>query len=529
MVIQKAKTMEIKIKYSLFLNAGLFFLASLFNSCEREETQLEAEGGKASVIFATAVSNGSTNAEVKTKASAAKASNDAHRSIIPVGGGYALEWVLTESSPDQGAPKVGSTVNRANAGRLAVEGGIRYAVTYYDKDGTYKGYNRFVVGNSTPISGGEHTFDAGKPYTFIFQSNHTKTYEVGLPASSLSLNNAVVDGLLSRSGGQDLDQMYARVDRVLDAGTNYINVLFEHLFSQITVSLDTKEIGDINSLGVWRMSPHYNAFSLKVSDASVQYKSADIISGGKTVTLVSDATKKFAQSSAFMIAAPDGLGTLKIDGLQVGGEVKNLTIPNVPLEKGKSYDLSLTLKKGSTVINGLEWAPGNLIESNNVYSFANTLDLGTAFGWRSFRSGETYAYNPVGDPCTRANINGGGWRTPSHADWQSIFIGSTKTLVTENGKQGVRVVKGSSSVVLPKTPDLAWGSAQIPSSTLWSRTRAPISISFSGFYWAFGSRDYFGTMHGNQWRVSESSTGFDTSFRTSPSYVRCVRGTVATN
>ncbi len=522
--------MKRNFKHKIVIGSGVLVFCFLLNSCKKEHSNQIHEGDAVKVIFDSKINSFNTNSAIATKATTSKAVSAENRYSVNVDDKYSIECVLSETSSGLMAKAQSASTNLvAQVGRSAVEIGTLYSVTYYDKDGKYVGFNRYKVGDTTPTSGSEYKFNAGEKYTFIFQSNNTKLYTVALPPSNEDLDKAVVGRLLTQSGGQNLDQMYTRIDKVLNYGTNYIDVLFEHLFCEITVSLDSKNVGNINAIGSWNASSHYSGLSLKVSDASLTYKGEDLISQGYPINMTIDGTRQYAQSSPFLLAAPDGLGNIKISGINVGGEVKDLTIPNVPLTRGKSYKLSLTLKKNSTVINGLEWAPGNLSEINGAYSFAPNLELGTAFGWQSLKSGEAYAYNPVGDPCSKVTTNGGGWRTPSHADFQAISIGSTKSLVTENGRQGVRISNGNAVVILPKTPDLYWNGASTASSTLWNRTKAPITISNSGFYWASNSRSYYGVNHGTQWSFSETSAGFDTGFRTSPSYVRCVKGTIVVN
>ena len=530
-MVIKIDKMKRNLKNNPYVKMYLLLICVFMVCCTKDRSDAPNKGGVEVIFRPQGTAFEGDDIQIMTKATSMPA-KEQNKFIfaVNVDEDYMMEGEMINISNSPGNRAQSGGDKKIAAAPVLVETGVRYMVTYFDNIGNYVGYNRYVVGNNKPYEGDVYKFNAGEKYTFIFQSNGRKDLDVRVLPSS-KLDNSTITLNTSDNSGVPLDQMYKRIDATLNYGNNNIDIIFEHLFSQITVGIDTKEVGDVEKWGEWAINPLYSKVTLKESDGSTSYNEADLVSAGRIALNLEKSSTTYAKATFLIAASGQKDAEVKLSGLTIAGSTRSFSIPNVPILKGKSYALNLKIKKrndDTPIVDGLEWAPGNLIESNGKYYFAETFELGTAFGWNSYYSGESKAYNPVGDPCSK--VTGGTWRTPNHSDWQKLLRGNGRNydLVFENGtsgRAGVRI--GGSNVILPKTPDLSRRNNPNASITsMWNRTKGTISYSDYGYYWSITPGLSLEGTHGIQWglKQGQGNAGFDNYILPQwPSYVRCVR------
>ncbi|HFI4795267.1 TPA: hypothetical protein ACGQK4_000975 [Elizabethkingia anophelis] len=283
-----------------------------------------------------------------------------------------------------------STMAKASSGAMAAVtpitgSNIKYRmIVYKTSDGSRIGSKTYTInaGVSVPDDGNDLYLDhtAGN-YSFVILSYGTNV----LPADVAgSLGSASLTGI---SGDSDL--MYFRKDNVtLVKGSNPLNAVLQHMFSQITVKLDATNVSPgngIQSITPATISRHRTANnSINLSDGTITYSATDI--GSRTLDFSGNATTSAVWTAKPAIIVNPGTGgaeapALTLTNMTVGAKVKTQTINGLLVKPGAKYNLNITFKCTSDALPTYNFTmsdPGGGSRNGNVITQRFTPDAPAA-------------------------------------------------------------------------------------------------------------------------------------------------------
>lgn len=218
-------------------------------------------------------------------------------------------------------------------------------------------------------------------YSFVILSYGTNV----LPADVAgSLGSASLTGI---SGDSDL--MYFRKDNVtLVKGSNPLNAVLQHMFSQITVKLDATNVSPgngIQSITPATISRHRTANnSINLSDGTITYSATDI--GSRTLDFSGNATTSAVWTAKPALIVNPGTGgaeapALTLTNMTVGAKVKTQTINGLLVKPGAKYNLNITFKCTSDALPTYNFTmsdPGGGSRNGNVITQRFTPDAPAA-------------------------------------------------------------------------------------------------------------------------------------------------------
>ncbi|MDV3866129.1 hypothetical protein CMU00_12590 [Elizabethkingia anophelis] len=283
-----------------------------------------------------------------------------------------------------------STMAKASSGAMAAVtpitgSNIKYRmIVYKTSDGSRIGSKTYTInaGVSVPDDGNDLYLDhtAGN-YSFVILSYGTNV----LPADVAgSLGSASLTGI---SGDSDL--MYFRKDNVtLVKGSNPLNAVLQHMFSQITVKLDATNVSPgngIQSITPATISRHRTANnSINLSDGTITYSATDI--GSRTLDFSGNATTSAVWTAKPALIVNPGTGgaeapVLTLTNMTVGAKVKTQTINGLLVKPGAKYNLNITFKCTSDALPTYNFTmsdPGGGSRNGNVITQRFTPDAPAA-------------------------------------------------------------------------------------------------------------------------------------------------------
>lgn len=283
-----------------------------------------------------------------------------------------------------------STMAKASSGAMAAVtpitgSNIKYRmIVYKTSDGSRIGSKTYTInaGVSVPDDGNDLYLDhtAGN-YSFVILSYGTNV----LPADVAgSLGSASLTGI---SGDSDL--MYFRKDNVtLVKGSNPLNAVLQHMFSQITVKLDATNVSPgngIQSITPATISRHRTANnSINLSDGTITYSATDI--GSRTLDFSGNATTSAVWTAKPALIVNPGTGgaeapALTLTNMTVGAKVKTQTINGLLVKPGAKYNLNITFKCTSDALPTYNFTmsdPGGGSRNGNVITQRFTPDAPAA-------------------------------------------------------------------------------------------------------------------------------------------------------
>lgn len=283
-----------------------------------------------------------------------------------------------------------STMAKASSGAMAAVtpitgSNIKYRmIVYKTSDGSRIGSKTYTInaGVSVPDDGNDLYLDhtAGN-YSFVILSYGTNV----LPADVAgSLGSASLTGI---SGDSDL--MYFRKDNVtLVKGSNPLNAVLQHMFSQITVKLDATNVSPgngIQSITPATISGHRTANnSINLSDGTITYSATDI--GSRTLDFSGNATTSAVWTAKPALIVNPGTGgaeapALTLTNMTVGAKVKTQTINGLLVKPGAKYNLNITFKCTSDALPTYNFTmsdPGGGSRNGNVITQRFTPDAPAA-------------------------------------------------------------------------------------------------------------------------------------------------------
>ncbi|MDV3505494.1 hypothetical protein CMU89_02265 [Elizabethkingia anophelis] len=356
-----------------------------------------------------------------------------------------------------------------------LEKDIRYKVAVYDSSGNFVDEKTFTYKQDNP----GFQLDGDQNYTFVVYSvNSTST----VPAVSNTSRTLATDRLNNVNG----DLMYFRKNMtVFGNGTNYLDIVLKHLYSQITTKLDARQVGIISLVENATIGPTNNSANLSLGTGSLTYNASP-----GAVTPVTNFqpmnTEVVTSAPTLLISNTTETAQLNIGRIIVDGAPRdNYRVSNLKITPGVQYDLNLRLGPCRENVNPVEFSVSN--GNSQTFTLPAT-DYGFVF--------DIYRL----DNSFNLTVNG-------------TSIGGHSEIQFQGGLQFVRNIRFSDGTL--------WGSNGIPQiydmTGTANRPLIRVVISRDGNVSMFGSKSSGGVLlplepYNNNWfnRVTWNRTGSNT-------------------
>ncbi|MGJ1408415.1 fimbrillin family protein [Sphingobacterium thalpophilum] len=273
--------------------------------------------------------------------------------VIPFTETSSFEATLTSAS----APANGISLRAASATKAAtveertpLDANIKYKVVVYDNNGDYV---KEQIYTNTVDNAAELELEAGKTYTFVAYSiNSTST--VPTVSNPQSLSAATLEDVSA-------DLMYFKGDLTVQTGTNNLDVVLAHKYSQITTSLSmaTDMTGYITNLVNPTITPTYTSADLKLSDGTITQWNLPTASAPVAFPLLGTGLRTVASNPTLLLNPGETNGTFNIGTITIDGETKNnVSFAGLHIVPGQRYNLNLNFKTCTQEVTGgadLNW------------------------------------------------------------------------------------------------------------------------------------------------------------------------------
>ncbi|MCT3786033.1 hypothetical protein HZQ67_01480 [Elizabethkingia anophelis] len=230
-----------------------------------------------------------------------------------------------------------------------LEKDIRYKVAVYDSSGNFVDEKTFTYKQDNP----GFQLDGNQNYTFVAYSvNSTST----VPAVSNTSRTLATDRLNNVNG----DLMYFRKNMTVSGnGTNYLDIVLKHLYSQITTKLDARQVGIISLVENATIGPTNNSANLSLGTGSLTYNASP-----GAVTPVTNFqpmnTEVVTSAPTLLISNTTETAQLNIGRIIVDGAPRdNYRVSNLKITPGVQYDLNLRLGPCRENVNPASFSVSN--------------------------------------------------------------------------------------------------------------------------------------------------------------------------
>ncbi|MEN5378931.1 hypothetical protein [Sphingobacterium kitahiroshimense] len=405
---------------------GIFAAAALMVvSCQKSEDKVDAGAqgpAKITILIGNTVFDDEVPIGQKSKAGNSDTQADVggvRSHTVSYNDDFDIVSELTpvrKESEDTGASASGSIGNRASVEDEMADG-VRYKVAIFDEAGNYindRNYERNYEGGSEPI-----LLDGGKRYTFVAYSLNNKQT---LPEITFSdpANKTLATATVSVSGTADM--MYFSQSMIVNGNAeNDLNIIFKHLFSQITTTIDASQTGyNITAISSG-ISRHMPNASITLADAAITRSGAVTLSYETFSTL---GTTIIKSNPTIINAVAGNIAQYRLLSITVGPAVQtNLTpFTGLDLTPGVKYNLLLKIVPKDTFlthaglpavsIGGDIWMRHNLGANTNVDP--------DALPMTSSRHGNYYQWGritSVGTGTSNTVTNWAGSNNPANNAW----------------------------------------------------------------------------------------------------------------
>lgn len=410
--------------YSHFTILFLIFIS--LNSCSKEE-------GKNTENYKTTVNIKISGADTQVESNNKKSSLGQSQSQL-----FSLDadhQVLATLSPQQNT-EVNRNLKAATGGaksatpvRNPLSSGTVYFLAVYKTTGEYVTHQQYTYapGQDPQINVSPGT------YTFIAVASGTNTLpNINFNQPLSQLNLSVTDAAM--------DLMYFKQDLTVQAGaTNNLDVVLRHLFTQVILTINTAQIGDVVSIGAANISPNLSVANVSLQDGALTYP-PNATASPKTITFSNTTGQTLTSNPIYIFPSNTTSGSVTITNFQIGTIAKPLTFANLTLTDGVKYNLDFRLLAVGINIGYEVWSAGNLIYDAGQGRYGFTLsdnDYGNYWFYNHVLpkklDGTNQGPDPgingaSGDPCALV-LPAGTWRLPTE--------GEVNQLVEHTGPNGV--------------------------------------------------------------------------------------------
>lgn len=365
--------------------------------------------------------------------------------------------------------------------------GIKYKVVVYDGNGRYITEKDYVSGderNAAPITG----LNGGYTYTFVVYSTGSKTIVPSVTYPDQANKTLATASVEEIPGSSDL-MYFSRTMEITGNNTNYLDVVFSHQFSQVTVYLDATPTQwyNITNLEEVSISPHYDKAKMLMTDGSII--SEQPAAKGSIVSFPLLSAKSVKADPVYINTnkVTDGIFRIKTILMTHQNDapvsLQNIALNDLKITPGVKYNLKITLQPNDKYLfyrgyqavrlSGMIWMRHNLgadmianpdvpaqqingdyyqfgkkTPAANVTTPANSIskwDISSAPN-EAWNSGSfLVAVKTANDPCPD------GWRLPTNREINALDKGTNKstTGIVQNSSTNYSAAKVLTSVFDP--------------------------------------------------------------------------------
>ncbi|OPC00177.1 hypothetical protein BAS09_15885 [Elizabethkingia ursingii] len=365
--------------------------------------------------------------------------------------------------------------------------GIKYKVVVYDGNGRYITEKDYVSGderNAAPITG----LNGGYTYTFVVYSTGSKTIVPSVTYPDQANKTLATASVEEIPGSSDL-MYFSKTMEITGNNTNYLDVVFSHQFSQVTVYLDATPTQwyNITNLEEVSISPHYDKAKMLMTDGSII--SEQPAAKGSIVSFPLLSAKSVKADPVYINTnkVTDGIFRIKTILMTHQNDapvsLQNIALNDLKITPGVKYNLKITLQPNDKYLfyrgyqavrlSGMIWMRHNLgadmianpdvpaqqingdyyqfgkkTPAANVTTPANSIskwDISSAPN-EAWNSGSfLVAVKTANDPCPD------GWRLPTNREINALDKGTNKstTGIVQNSSTNYSAAKVLTSVFDP--------------------------------------------------------------------------------
>ncbi|ODM55401.1 hypothetical protein [Elizabethkingia meningoseptica] len=361
----------------------LFFTVLFWTfSCRNADQAVEGNNNEAGIVYINLI-GAASETQVPEKATSNNQQTSDNRSfkkIIPFDAITSAVVTLTPENTVPQASKNGIPMGLSQS--TALENGIKYKVVVYNENGMYEGENNYTVGDKNPAP---FKLNGGQTYTFIAYSIGSKTvipaFTNGGPGSNIS--GAKLTGI-----NGDL-MFYKKKMTVSGNGSNNLDIILKHRFSQINTKLDARQVGFFGELTNPLLIPQ-KALS---NSADINFATDELVYNGSisgniplTFPAINPSSRPNVMASNPVQLISSGttgdfyMGNLVLDGIAK----ENLIFDNVKITPGLKYNMNVRFQpcRQDTRWTFAELGNQGELSGSPVYSRTLTMpasDLGFVF------------------------------------------------------------------------------------------------------------------------------------------------------
>ena len=354
--------------------AAIVFSCIIFNSCDKNDSVdlMNRETVALKVQVDGDTFSGTKQIEFKGSVKGtgmSSANGSVQRKEVDLEGGFSLQAELTIDTTgtiQRSGLKVLKNSTNAVSEATQVGSNVVYKLVVFAADGTYITERDYIRGQEATAA--TLNLDGGTSYTFVAYSlNNTAAPPLITFADPANkrLSTASVKGI---SGNVDL--LYFRKTMELNGGsTNFLSIIFEHSYSQVTTTVDATKTGYTISALTANFDSHHATADLNLSNGSLVRP----VASENIAVAFSGLNTAVVQSAPILLNGETNMGRFVISTLTIGPLTQVIppdAISGLQIIPGMKYNLKLEINPKDTYldhsgqkavrINGKIWMRYNL-------------------------------------------------------------------------------------------------------------------------------------------------------------------------
>jgi len=355
-----------------FIQAVLLLCPLLLIACAKQEDKNynPADNGKVKVRITKTTFDDEINLKSGNTSFADYPLTQTQNTSVDFNADYYLSASL---SPEPSNPAYPNPGTKAGFDSQLLKKDVKYKVVVFAPDGTYVTEKNYT--HQREESEGNFILDEYKEYTFIAYSYNSTT-----APPNINFTNPTVKTLATAkiTVPANVDLLYFKKKLILVANTtNYLEVVFKHMFSEIVTKIDVSQIGYNLTALTGSFSPHKASAIVSLADGSITRPIANTI-------LPISFTSSNAKDSVITRINADGNISLSFTQITINGLTQTSIPPitNLKITPGVRYKLTLKFVNNDKYLEH-EGLPATQIGGQI---------------WMSHNLGADYSVNPNQDP-----------------------------------------------------------------------------------------------------------------------------------
>lgn len=415
----------------------VFFITTLVfaSSCQKDKQELNVGSGKAHVTIKMSGLGFSESEKNPTLHSSASKKIGRLPKSQRIEAPFNERYNITGSLTTVGAIsllKASKTAGAISNGPVIepLPEGAEYTLTVYEKGNESnailtKSFKHGIDDSniSFDLEPGEYTIVASGNNSALIKASENPLY------GSLKFNSYRWKRDVQLVGGQQIN----------------LDILLNYIFAEVTVTFNSGDIGDIESIGLGEITPHYNNFNVNYFSGELVY---DYIHPRDLYFPRPQQPRSWTSYPVSIYSETTNEGQVSLFDITINGIRGSVSLSNLILEQGVKYNLQLNLgeKKEKTFkIGGAQFAMGNLQydEYSDSYYFAQSNEHYGDYFFPNFlkpkRENDNLLPDPTingnnGDPCKLVKpLNT--WRLPTDEEIEALLVEINNDYNSSNGSQ----------------------------------------------------------------------------------------------